>query len=191
MSQFRILIFCVVSCLGWSLPSQAVEYYNKPTGVEITNAVQVEAEVVAINKKKRELTLRTSNGEETAIIVGEDVKNFAQIKKGDRLKVRYLESLVLDLKKGGGAPVAATDSTDVRTAEPGQKPAAVVTGTVTSRGTVTKVDKKNQTVTVMGPNGERSLRVKRKDLLDQIKKGDQIEATYTEALAVSVESVKK
>ncbi|MNL52314.1 hypothetical protein D3C87_1754770 [compost metagenome] len=119
------------------------------------------------------------------------MKNFDQIKKGDRLKVRYLETLVLDLKKGGKEPIVLTQTSDVQTAQAGQKPGATLRSIITARGTVTNVDVKKQAITVKGPNRTVVLPMADKELFNKIKKGDQIEARYTEAMAISVETVKK
>ncbi|MNU04753.1 hypothetical protein D3C72_2492990 [compost metagenome] len=58
-------------------------------------------------------------------------------------------------------------------------------------GTITKLDKKTQEVTVKGPKKTVVIHVQKKDVFDTLKKGDQIEATYVEALAVSIQPVRK
>jgi hypothetical protein len=57
---------------------------------------------------------------------------------------------------------------------------------------IEKIDKKNQTVTLKGPEGRTTdVKVKRPQMLDQVKVGDEVVITYTEALAISVEKVVK
>jgi ribosomal protein L6P/L9E len=54
------------------------------------------------------------------------------------------------------------------------------------------VDPKASTITVKGPKGNLvTLDVQNPDQFKVVKKGDQIEATYTEALALSVEPAPK
>lgn len=167
--------------------------YVSPDGNMVMEAdtVQAEAKVLAVDKEKRTLKLQTRDGKETTITAGDEVRNFDKIKKGDVLKISYLESLAVELKEKGQAPIAANQTVDVTRSEPGQKPSGKVVNKVTVTGTITKIDKKNQAVTIEGPNRTVSMHVKKKDVFDKIKKGDQVEATYTEALAISVESVKK
>jgi len=197
MKKLNVIGFIVVSALSLATASQAAEsssFKKEKVGenaMKATNEVQVEASVTSVNKKTREIVLRSDSGEEVAMIAGDEIKNFDQIKKGDRLKVRYFESLVLTLKKGGKAPLAENTTSDVQRAQPGQKPSINATETQTATGTITKVDKKRQTVMVQGPNRSVELHVQQKDIFDKLKKGDQIEATYNEALAISVETVKK
>jgi Cu/Ag efflux protein CusF len=58
--------------------------------------------------------------------------------------------------------------------------------------TVEKVDAKKRLVTVKGPRGNTvDIEVKDPKKLKQVKVGDEVEITYTEALAISVESPKK
>ncbi|MBO9667124.1 MAG: hypothetical protein J7501_09955 [Bdellovibrio sp.] len=162
-----------------------------PNQTEVMTNVQVEAKVVKVDKKTREITLKDSSGDETTMVAGDDVRNFDQIKKGDMLRVNYRESLMWELRKGGGSTVGMKQATETVRAEPGQKPGGTITNRVTATGTVTKTDKSKQSVTVKGPNRTVTLKVPNPDAFKNIKVGDQIEAVYTEALAVSVEKVTK
>lgn len=87
-----------------------------------------------------------------------------------------------------------------------QQPAAgagTVTATEPGKGTVANVvkltaaveavDAANRTVTLKGPRGKVVTLPVGQDVknFDQIKVGDQVEATYTEALAISVEPAPK
>ena len=57
---------------------------------------------------------------------------------------------------------------------------------------VVAVDPKASTITVKGPKGNLvTLDVQNPDQFKVVKKGDQIEVTYTEALALSVEPAAK
>ena len=64
--------------------------------------------------------------------------------------------------------------------------------TTTIVANVIKVDNARQIVTVEGPN-RKNVKVKVKDpaVLQQIKAGEQVEMTITEALAIAVEAPKK
>lgn len=186
-----LFIFSATPVLAAEMPDRPSFTKTGETTVQAQDAISAEAEVIAIDKKTREIKLKTEDGEEMSITAAPEVKNFAQIKKGDRLKVRYLETLILDLKKGGTEPVVLTQSSDLETAKKGQKPGAVATSVITARGTVINTDAKKHTITVKGPNRTLVLPMQDKELFSKIKKGDQIEARYTEAMAISIESAKK
>src|SRR4051812_40191287 len=80
-----------------------------PGQVGIAQTVDVAAKIVAINRTTREVTLKGPQGSDVVVVAGPEVKNFAQLKKGDTVDVKYIEALVLELKKGGGLPVARTE----------------------------------------------------------------------------------
>ncbi len=200
MNKYKVFSVCAVSYLFMSIPAFAADPISAPADAfkktgeneyQVSNAIEVEAQVAEVNKKTRELKLKTKDGETTSLKVGPEVENFAQIKKGDMLKVRYLESLTLELKKGAGEPIVVSDTSDLLRAQPGKKPGAMTIDKISAVGTITKIDKKTQNVTVKGPKRTVVIHVQKKDVFDKLKKGDQIEATYIEAMAISVESVKR
>jgi hypothetical protein len=77
-------------------------------------------------------------------------------------------------------------------AKPGEQLGAVGAREVTAIATVTAVDRKKSTITLKGPRGKVVvLDVQNPDQFKVVKKGDQVEVTYTEALALSVEPAPK
>ncbi|MNK84881.1 hypothetical protein D3C87_1047420 [compost metagenome] len=200
MNKYKVFGVCAASCLFMSASAFAADPISAPPGTfnkvgnneyQASNVIEVEAEVVDVNKKTRDIKFKTKDGETTSVKAGNEVENFAQIKKGDKLKVRYLESLTLELKKGGGNPVVVSETSDLIRSFPGEKPGGMAIEQVTAMGTITKLDKKTQEVTVKGPKKTVVIHVQKKDVFDTLKKGDQIEATYVEALAVSIQPVRK
>jgi hypothetical protein len=153
------------------------------------NVVEITATVQAVNKADRTVTIKGPKGNVETITAGPEVKNFDQIKVGDQVVLRYVEALSLELKKGGKAPVERTDSTMAGTAKPGEKPAAGVGRQVQVTANVVAVDAATQTVTLKGPQRTVNLHVGDPAQFKLVKVGDQVEATYTEAMALSVEPV--
>jgi Cu/Ag efflux protein CusF len=62
---------------------------------------------------------------------------------------------------------------------------------VTAVGDVTKVDAAAQTITVKGPQRTVELKVRDPEQFKLIKVGDQLEVTYTAAVALSVAPAPK
>jgi len=120
------------------------------------------------------------------VTAGPEVKNFAQIKVGDQVTVEYVESLALELKKGGGAPVAATAKEGAAAAKPGERPGMVGGRQVTVVADVIDVNAETQVVTLKGPQRTVEMKVRDPEQFKLIKKGDQVQATYTEAMAIAV-----
>jgi hypothetical protein len=155
-------------------------------------AVTATAKVAKVDQKKRMVTLKGADGKTKTIHVGPEVKNLPQVKAGDTVVVTYYESIALAVKKKGEAEVGVTSASDTTTAEEGKMPAAVTATTTTITAKITAIDTENQTVTVKGPRGN-SVTVKAQDPanLAKLKKGDLVQLTYTEAVAVSVERQAK
>jgi Cu/Ag efflux protein CusF len=151
------------------------------------DAVKVSATVEAIDLPNRIVTLKAKNGEVTLLKVGPEVKNLAQVKVGDVVTTRYAQAVAVALKKGGDGIASATEQSASGAAKAGEKPAGVMTNTTVLVANVIAVNKAKKTVTVKGPAGNvLTLAVKDPAVLAQVKVGDQVEATYTEAVMVSV-----
>ncbi len=79
-------------------------------------------------------------------------------------------------------------SEEAAKAKPGERPAVAGARQVTVIADVVAVDPKASTITLKGPRGNTStLDVQNPDQFKVVKKGDQVEVTYTEAIALSVE----
>jgi len=61
------------------------------------------ATVQSVNQKTRHVTLKDSEGKKLTIVAGPDVRNLAQVKKGDVLRVTYRESMAYQVSKAGTA----------------------------------------------------------------------------------------
>ncbi len=162
-----------------------------PNTLTRSDSIEATAQVVKVNKKTREITFKPEDGENVTVVAGPEIRNFDQIKKGDTLKVNYMESLVLELKKKEVSDNGVVASTDIVRAAEGEKPGGRVVQQLSAVGTVTKIDKKTREVTVKGPRRTVSFHVRDEGILKDLRKGDQVEAKYTEALAVSVETIKR
>jgi len=160
----------------------------------VARAVRTEtanATITSIDAKSRVITLKSPQGKEFAAEVGPEVKNFDQLKVGDQVDVQYIEALLVQLKKGGGAPVTSSAQGGAVTAKKGEAPGAAVGRQVTVVGDVIDLDPAKRMVTVRGPKRTVAFDVEDPEQFKLIAKGDQIEATYTEALAVSVTPTAK
>jgi len=164
---------------------------SEPGKVSMAEAVSVSATIEALDKAKRLVTLKGPEGNSIVVQAGPEVKNFDQLKVGDQVVVKYLEALTLELKKGGGQIRERVERENMATAKPGAQPGAAAGRTVTVIADVIGVDTKNQTVKLKGPKRTVDLKVRNPDQLKLIKVGDQVEATYTEAVAIAVEPAPK
>ena len=152
----------------------------------IAQTVQLTATITAIDHATRDITLKGPQGNEVVVTAGPEVKNFASLKVGDKVDVQYLEALTLELKKGGGMVVARTSSSGMAGAKPGETPAGAVGRQVTIVADVVGLDAAKQVVTLKGPQRTVDLHIADPEQFKRIAKGDQVEATFTQALAMTV-----
>ena len=123
--------------------------------------------------------------------VGPQVTRFSELKVGDRIRASYFESVVLELRKPGEAAKAPADTLIGTTGGTAKPPAAGVARRQTATVTVLKVDQSAPSITVQAPDGRTVTRkVNDKNAIANVKAGDRIDVTYTEALVATVEPVK-
>ena len=164
---------------------------SAPGTATLAAAVTVQASVEAIDKATRQVTLKGPKGNLNTVTAGPEVKNFDQVKVGDMVTVRYVEALTLTLKKDGKELPAVTQTPAGARAPAGERPAGVVAKQTEVTANVIATDAKTQVVTLKGPKQTVELKVPDAGQFKLIKVGDQIQAVYTEALALSVDPVKK
>jgi Cu/Ag efflux protein CusF len=150
------------------------------------------ATVETIDQATRMVTLKMPNGEVHGFVAGEEVRNLDKIKVGDKINVGYLEALTVELKKDGKAVVGRTDTMKVDRAAKGEAPGGGARREITAVADVVAVDAAAKKVSVKNGKGEIiDLNIADPEQLKLIKKGDQIQATYSQAVAVSLEPLKK
>ena len=162
-----------------------------PGKASVAAAASVSATVEAIDKATRQVTLKGPKGTLKTIAVGPDVRNFDQIKVGDMVVARYYEALTLTLKKDGKELRSKTETPGAANAGAGQRPAGAVGERVEITADVIAVNAKSRTITLKGPQRTVDMKVSDPAQFKLIKVGDQIQAVYTEAMAISVEPAKK
>ena len=158
-------------------------------GIELGEAMVITAEVLAIDKADRVLTLLGPENNVVDLEVGEEARNFDQIKVGDQLTVKYYASVAIYLGDTGTQPEKDASLVTARAAE-GEKPGAFVVGAVDVSASIVGIDKKERTLTLKLPDGnivttevDESVQV-----FDTLRVGDTIHARLTKAFAISVET---
>lgn len=164
----------------------------KPGAAVATQSVKTSATIVAIDAATRSITLKRQDGKVVTMELGEEVRNFDQLKVGDRVQAEYVQAIALELKKGGGATPGIAGGDVIKRSEAGQKPGGKATRQVAVLADVVAVDTKNKIVTLKGPGGNVvEMIVEDPERLKNVKKGDQVQALYSESLALKVEPAAK
>lgn len=171
-----------------SEPNTQAGVVTAPGRVAGAATTEVTAKVIAVDPAQRTVTLQGASGKTRTIAVGDQVRNFDQIKVGDTVHAKYTQALALELKKGASGMAAPTEEQAITPAPaPGAKPGGTVARKVTATVEVVAVDSARQMVTLRGPAGnEVDVDVQDPNQLKNIKKGDHVQVTYVEALAIAV-----
>jgi hypothetical protein len=185
--------FVVVAAISAPVGAQtgAVVAGKAPGMVGVAQTVKLTATITAVDKATRDVTLKGPQGNEVTVTAGPEVKKFDSLKVGDQVDVQYVEALTLELKKGGGMVVARSEQKGAVGAKPGEAPGGAVGRQVTIVADVVAVDAAKQVVTLKGPQRTVELKVPDPEQFKRIAKGDQVEATFTQALALAVEPAAK
>jgi hypothetical protein len=168
----------------------ACQQQPAPTGAEISDIAQVAATIETVDPRTREVLFTGSGGHRLVMKLGPEVKNFAQLRPGQRVTVTYRQAFAAQIAPAGtsAAPQVALAADR---AAPGQLPGGGVAGGVQVRVTITAIDWANNTVTFIGPRGiERVVAVRdpgMQRLLRSLHPGSQVDLTYIEAVTVNVE----
>jgi hypothetical protein len=141
----------------------------------VAKVARITAKIETLDRAARTVTLRGTKGAIT-FAAGPDVRGFDQVRTGDLVVVRYLEPVLVDIRKGGAAHRD-------RGAPGGEGAARRLTVTAE----VLAKDAARRTVTLRGAKQTVELRAGSADQLKAIQVGDRVEATYTEAAAISIE----
>jgi plasmid maintenance system killer protein len=191
----KLLIIIVLAAIA----AGAYFMLNKPKAPVAAVAAQEAAllydgEVIKIDAATRTVTLKNQDGEST-IVAGPEVKNFAEIKVGDRFDVVYELAVAVELVKVKNPGVTSEQvTTTTATAPQGNKPGMVTTNTVTATASIEAIDATKNIVTLKGPQGNIfKVKVQNPDLMKDIAVNDQVKVVYTEAIAavVSAPAAKK
>ena len=169
--------------------SGATVVSSEPGKAVIASTVEATATVIAIDKATRTVTLQGPQ-RTFDIVAGDEVRNFDQIRIGDNVTAKYVEALSLELKKTN-APLDAKGTAAITRSAPGARPGGAAGREITFLADVVDVDQAKSTISLKGPSGNVvDLKVQNPDQFKVVKKGDQVEAVYTQALAVSVMPAK-
>ena len=189
-----VSICLIGSLLALGTVATAAETAQKPAAqpsVKREKLQELSATVESIDPATRMIGLKAEDGSSASFAAGDEVKNFAQIRVGDKVVVSYYQGLAAELQPKGTPLSKKVDQIDMTTrAEEGTKPGAGVGTATKATVVIEKTDMVNNTVSFTRPDGtSRTLAVKSpegQNFIAKLKKGDQVEVLYIEAVAVEV-----
>lgn len=177
----------LVLAISVGLSSLALAQGAKP--VTQGDMVSTTSVITAIDSGNRLVTLKNEDGTTDVIYCGPEVKRFDALKVGDKVTLRYHESVVYNITKTADSTPTVSLPQIVRSA--GAKPGATISQQATAVVTVAAIDPKIPSVTISTSDGNKmSFKVENKKNIEGIKAGDKVSITYTQAFAITVETPK-
>src|SRR3954471_3510246 len=144
MRTLKLIAVLVAAALAPAALAQKAEVAGgiatAPGKANVVGVVTANATISAIDAATRTVQLTFPDGKTRSIELGAEVRNFDQLKVGDKVKAKYVESLALELRKDGKAVVGRTENTTLDRAKPGAKPGGVVRHEMTVVADVVNVD---------------------------------------------------
>ena len=164
-----------------------------PAGIDKATLVEVIAKVTAVDMANRLVTIEGPEGNSVVIQVTDQVKNLPNVKVGDKVRIEYYRSAFVEIEKDASGGELGTEISAARvSATEGQKPAGAVGVEMVRRAEVVFVDPYQKFISFRSPDrGLRKISLKDtpelQHYLKELKKGDIVQVTYSEALAISLE----
>jgi Cu/Ag efflux protein CusF len=159
-----------------------------PPGMEEAQLIETTATVESVDLATRYVTLRGPEGNTIAVRAGDRIENLDKVKPGDRVDIMYYRAVAVDLVANAGDASAPERQRSTSTS-PGSVP-GVVNRERTSVVKILVVDPYKKAIAFRDPEGRwREVSVEAPGLrhyLDELKEGDTVRVTFTDALAVSL-----
>jgi len=165
-----------------------------PAPVVVSTAKEAVGVVQSVNARTRQVAIRTPSDGTVTLVAGPEIQNFARIRRGDRVRVRFEEAVAVQLTPRGTNLPAEIDLGAAR-APAGTRPAGAVVTTVRDTVTVNSVDTTANTVTFTSSRGvRRTVAVRAPEMqafIRTVQPGQRVNVAIAEATAISVEPAER
>lgn len=176
-----------------ALAACATDTQPEPPVVASTTREMVAA-VDRVDTRTRTIVVRGPDNKPHTLQLGPEVQNFAQIRRGDRVRLHYEEAVAVRMAPRGSRlePEAVVGAAR---AEPGARPAAGAVAATRAQVRITAIDAANNRVSFVGPSRvERTVVVRAPELqafLKTLNVGDRVDVAIAEAVAIRVEPAER
>ncbi|MGS0546462.1 hypothetical protein HXW87_20400 [Pseudomonas sp. Y5-11] len=154
-------------------------------------ADQVTTKVLAVDAANHQVVLEGAEGRQVHVQLSDKAKNLANLQVGDLVKVEVQRSVAayLDTDVDKGLPGTVERSGELRKAPGSENPGGEAYRQIQVQLKITKIDLKNNQVTLENPQGQsKTLDVKKPEIqakLKDLKVGQSVVVTYTDVLKVT------
>lgn len=205
--RHAIIVLALLTAMGCSAqkeatpipqPTATVVEERSPAGEPLAGMdgvlIKVTAKVKAIDLEKRIVTLVGPDGKVITTKAGNEIKRLNEVKVGDLVTIEYMQAVAFEVRP----PTAEEKANPVAVAmgagraDPKAAPAGGAGQVVHQIVKVTKIDKKDGTVTIKLADGRsETIKAKYPENLNRIKVGDTAAVTFAETMAISLTPASK
>ncbi len=190
-TKIERILLSVFAVLTLALPFSSGSMAAEKGAVELVDAAVAVDVIVNIDKDSRVITLKNEAGEHYEFTAGPEVKNFAQLKRGDLVIMEYYAGFAIGLEPKGSGLEEKASAMKIETAAPGEKPGMKVTSGTFVSAELVGIDKEQRVVILEGPEHVLALKASDRINLDNLEVGQKVDALYTESYAISVKPAPK
>lgn len=155
--------------------------------------ITLTATIKSLDVESRVATITRPDGKEVTLKVSPQVKRLDEMKPGDKVVTKYMESLAFEVREPTEAEMK-NPSDVVAAAGKNSKelPPGIAAGVVASSIVeIESIDMETNIVGIKFPSGKSyTMKAKIPENLKRVKVGDTVAVTYAEAVAVAIDPVK-
>lgn len=181
----------IVFALALMLASPALlaDMHNadKPA-ISTSQVMTLSAQIVALDKENRLVTLKGPQGNERVIEVGPEVKRLDEFEVGDVVVAEYLQELAIEVvaaenaEPGEGAMAAAARAPET------ERPGMIAAETRVKTAKVAAIDLESQSFELdWGDGNVQEYKARDPENLKRAEVGDMVIVSFTEALALQLQ----
>jgi hypothetical protein len=150
--------------------------------------IEVRAKIVELDVANRVATLKGTKGKLVTVNVPADLKNFAQVRVGDEVVIRYMAAVAAKLEPASNNGIRERiESETMENAPAGGLPGAVSGRKVEILATLKSLDTKAGTATLRGATRTFTIAIPEGMDVSKVKVGSEVRAVFIEAVMVNVE----
>jgi hypothetical protein len=158
---------------------------REPGHVSEVRTYTTTATVTGIDLENRRVTLTTPDGDREIYTLGPEVRNFNQIRIGDKVKTTLSQEVALSLTRTDG-PASSSEGTSITRAPEGSTPSGAIANTRQVTGRIVAINDRD--VTLQFADGKmRKITVDKDVDLAGLRPGYFVTGRVTEAMAMRVE----
>ncbi len=187
--MFKATIFALTILINSQLWADAVPSSADKPYIFASYATTITAVVEAIDYETRKVSLRGPDGRLLELVADGEVRNFDQVKVGDSLSVGVKQSMEVEVSAAENAEPGSAHISVVGRNEEGEMPGVDVIDTTVINAVVEEINLAKNTFKLRGVDGVvKEFTARDPKNLEKASVGDLVVITYTEAVAISVES---